>query len=425
MANPVCWRMVPVFQNHGLLNMSSLYDPDRHVPLTDTGWSVDGARAEIADILRDIADGRQADGGWPLHPLDRESYPADGTKWALYAGAAGVVIGTEILRRAGSAAPDLRADLPLFHENYRRDPDVGVAEAGLQIGELGILVPAILAAPGDEVLSQRAEHCMQALISHPAWEVTSGQTGMMYAALALYRATGQERWKTHYLAGADALFDAWTEHAEGGGWLWQNRIFGEERNYLGACHGVAGNLNVLLRGRDLLPAQMIETAMARAAETLARHAQWHDGLANWYASAPPVQGRLFMQWCHGAPGIVMALSPAPMDGSDAARMLDELIGAAGQLVWQAGPLKKGAGLCHGTAGNGYAFLAMYRRTGKTVWLDRARAFAAHGVEQLRQHRREFAQARFSLMTGDVGLAVYLHHCLHPAEAAMPGLEIFN
>lgn len=405
--------------------MSFLYDPDRHVPLTDARWSADGARAEITDILRDIADGQQVDGGWPLHPLDEESYPANGAKWALYAGAAGVVIGTEILRRAGYAAPDLRAHLPLFHANYLRDPDVGEVEAGLQIGELGILVPAILADPGNEVLSQRAEHCMQVLISHPAWEVTSGQTGMMYAALALYRRTGQERWKAHYLAGADALFDAWTEHAEGGGWLWRNRIFGGERNYLGACHGVAGNLNVLLTGRDLLPAHMIETAMVRAAETLARHALRQDGMANWFVSTPPTPGRLLMHWCHGAPGIVTALSPALMDGSDAARTLDELIMAAGALVWHAGPLKKGAGLCHGTAGNGYAFLALYHRTGEIIWLDRARAFAAHGIEQRRQHRREFAQARFSLMTGDVGLAAYLHHCLHPSAAAMPGLEIFN
>jgi hypothetical protein len=26
------------------------------------------------------------------------------------------------------------------------------------------------------------------------------------------------------------------------------------------------------------------------------------------------------------------------------------------VTWRAGPLTKGAGLCHGTGGNGYAFL---------------------------------------------------------------------
>ena len=35
----------------------------------------------------------------------------------------------------------------------------------------------------------------------------------------------------------------------------------------------------------------------------------------------------------------------------------------GDLIWQRGLLHKGYGLCHGTAGNGYAFLALYRATG--------------------------------------------------------------
>jgi hypothetical protein len=33
--------------------------------------------------------------------------------------------------------------------------------------------------------------------------------------------------------------------------------------------------------------------------------------------------------------------------------------AGGELTWRAGPLAKGANLCHGTAGNGYAFLALF------------------------------------------------------------------
>ena len=61
--------------------------------------------------------------------------------------------------------------------------------------------------------------------------------------------------------------------------------------------------------------------------------------------------------------------------------LDELLAAAAELTWVAGPLEKGAGLCHGTAGNGYAFLKMYRRSGDDFWLDRARAFAMHAMAQ--------------------------------------------
>ena len=52
---------------------------------------------------------------------------------------------------------------------------------------------------------------------------------------------------------------------------------------------------------------------------------------------------------------------------------DVPVAEAGELVWQAGPLTKGAGLCHGTAGNGYAFLALHGRTRDARWLERARA----------------------------------------------------
>ena len=39
----------------------------------------------------------------------------------------------------------------------------------------------------------------------------------------------------------------------------------------------------------------------------------------------------------------------------------ELAIGGGELTWRAGPLRKGPGLCHGTAGNGFAFLRAARR----------------------------------------------------------------
>ena len=90
-------------------------------------------------------------------------------------------------------------------------------------------------------------------------------------------------------------------------------------------------------------------------------------------------GQIRTQWCHGAPGIVATL----------AHVLDEeLAVAGGELTWRAGPLRKGANLCHGTAGNGYAFLALLERTGDERWLTRARAFAMHAAAQVEQSRSE-------------------------------------
>ena len=64
----------------------------------------------------------------------------------------------------------------------------------------------------------------------------------------------------------------------------------------------------------------------------------------------------------------------------------------GELIWRAGPLAKGPGLCHGTAGNGYAFLRLHALTGDELWLMRARRFAMHAVEQVERQRQPRAVA---------------------------------
>jgi lantibiotic modifying enzyme len=130
---------------------------------------------------------------------------------------------------------------------------------------------------------------------------------------------------------------------------------------------------------------------------------------------------MLVQWCHGAPGIVTGLAHFPVHRSVE---MDKLLTAAGATVWQAGPLAKGHGVCHGTAGNGYAFLSLHRRTGDPVWLDRARAFAMHAVAQSEQAREQHGRRRFTLWTGDAGLAVYLWHCVTGA-GGMPTLDVLD
>jgi Lanthionine synthetase C-like protein len=91
--------------------------------------------------------------------------------------------------------------------------------------------------------------------------------------------------------------------------------------------------------------------------------------------------------------------------------LEALLLRGGELIWNAGPLVKGSNLCHGTAGNGYAFLKLHKRTGDPVWLERARAFAMAAIVQVGGARAAFGRGRYSLWTGDAGLAVYLWHCI--------------
>ena len=118
------------------------------------------------------------------------------------------------------------------------------------------------------------------------------------------------------------------------------------------------------------------------------------------------------------------MAMTPKDNSSNSKLLDELLESTGELVWQAGPLVKGSNICHGTSGNGYAFLYLYKRTGNSIWLDRARKFAIHAIEQCKRDRLHYGQGRYTLWTGDAGLAIYLHHCLHPENSAIPGLDLF-
>jgi hypothetical protein len=103
--------------------------------------------------------------------------------------------------------------------------------------------------------------------------------------------------------------------------------------------------------------------------------------------------------------------------------LGDLLLEAGELVWRAGPLAKGAGLCHGTAGNGSAFLKLHHRTGDACWLDRARAFAMHAIEQCDRAAVTYGQRRYSLWTGDPGVALFVQGC-RLADDSYPKLDGF-
>ena len=104
--------------------------------------------------------------------------------------------------------------------------------------------------------------------------------------------------------------------------------------------------------------------------------------------------------------------------------LDALLLAGGELTWAAGPLRKGAGLCHGTAGNGFALLKLFARTGDELWLERARRFAMHAAAQVEAARRAATGAAATrLWTGDLGTAMFLRQCLAGASE-LPAIELW-
>src|SRR3954454_20043002 len=228
--------------------------------------------------------------------------------------------------------------------------------------------------------------------------------------------TADQRWASAWRALADHLLSRCGERVPG---FWTQQLYGSRGEHIGPAHGMAGIVAALARRPELTPpdALMSSTSQALAASAVREgpHANWPPALHERLVHRT---GTIRTQWCHGAPGVVASLAALPRE-----ERLDSLLTAGGELTWTAGPLRKGANLCHGTSGNGFAFLKLFTRTGDELWLERARRFALHAGAQVAGARRHHGRGRYSLWTGDLGTAVYLHHCI-TGTSDMPILDTF-
>jgi hypothetical protein len=306
-----------------------------------------------------VADAEAAYDGsrWPAHPED-EPVTDDDTK-TIYLGTAGMLWA---LRRLGSTL-----DVELHP----------LADPGLLAGEAGVLV---VTRADDE----RLQELVHANERNPTWEVLWGSPGTILAA----KAAGLEWHRS-----AELLVEEW----ERGNGLWTQLIGGHEAQYLGPAHGFAGNVHALRGYLD-------DDELRRRIEPVLReHAVWNGETVNW----PPVVGAEpnRVQWCHGAPGIVITLGDL---------LPEDLLLAGAELTWRTGPLEKGHGLCHGTAGNGYALLRAYELTGDERWLERAQVFADAALAQ--------CDHRYSLFTGDIGAALFAR-AVEQSDARFPIMDV--
>ena len=154
-------------------------------------------------------------------------------------------------------------------------------------------------------------------------------------------------------------------------------------------------------------------------KALAANAWRSEVGTTWGARSKREKQPTLCQHCHGAPGMVTTFAGAPFGTPE----FDALLFDAGRFTWTAGPLTKGSNLCHGTGGNGYAFLRLYSRTNDPIWLDRARQFAMTAIVQYRGAQVVVGRGRYSLWTGDIGLAIYLWDCIK-GEPRFPTIDVF-
>lgn len=391
-----------------------LFDPARHAPLAAAPWNADAARAAIARIVRGTREAFTPDGLWPPHPLDIAPQDDPTQPFTpLYFGAIGVAWALQALAAQG-AVPAADAALPLDLDALRRRQrawlraDGSDDDASWLMGELPLDLMQ-WDAIRDPALAGRIAGAIEGLADQPARELMWGAPGGLLAAALLHeRSGGAPRWAALFrrLAARLAAQLEWSDTHRCH--FWTQDLYGRRSSYLDAVHGFVATASVLLRGRALLAPADAAGWLERIATTVRATATHDGGLVNWRAELDEPTGRptkWLMQFCHGAPGFVVCLAGFPGPA------LDDLLHGAGEAVWAAGPLAKGAGLCHGTAGNGHAFLALYRRSGDTRWLVRARAFAMHAIAQAEADAARHGRWRHALWTGDPGLALYLADCL--------------
>jgi hypothetical protein len=399
-----------------------LFEPERHEALDAAPWSEPRAREAIERIARGSARDFTGD-GWPLHPSDLADVPGAREPFRmLYFGSAGLMWALDFLHRAGVAPPPpdfAQAREKLITDNRRLVRLFTPRTESWLMGDAGILLLEWKHSRRTELADELAR-VIAANRDHPSRELMWGASGTMIAALTLHDWTGEARWAELFRASAAELWSTLERDAATGVLLWTQDLYGSRSRMLGAVHGFAGNLAPILRGRALLPPADWEGWRACIVETLSRTALREDGLANWpdgIGDPGPGPRKRLVQECHGAPGVVNCVAGFP--GAE----LDALLLEAGELIWRAGPLRKGANVCHGTAGNGYAFLKLFRRTGNEQWLERARRFAMHAIAQCERQHQALGCAHHSLWTGDTGLALYLLSCIR-ANDAFPTVDCF-
>jgi lantibiotic modifying enzyme len=386
-----------------------LYEPTRFDALIDEPWVSARVEETIAAIVADAGAAFDSKALWPAHEWDawEKPLPLSG----LYVGAAGVIWALDELRRRGHAesSRDLVAAVLRAVELERATPDFSADEhfrpGALISGETGALLVAFRLT-SDPALADDVHALVRDNVDNPTDDISWGAPGTLLAALAMGEWTGERRWDEAARESATVL-----RERRGGDGLWRQD---DDYRGLSTLHGVAGNTLALLRFvRDAAVA-------SESAAVLSRHAFREDGLANWPGTpraqlARPRDGRICVQWCTGAPGVI----------AGAWEYLDEdLLLAGAELVWRAGAHRdeKGHGLCHGTSGNGFALLKAFARTGDELWLERAQRFAVHALAQADRIATANGRRRYSLFTGDLGTALFAAACLD-AESRFPIVDI--
>ncbi|XP_054847960.1 lanC-like protein 2 [Eublepharis macularius] len=188
-----------------------------------------------------------------------------------------------------------------------------------------------------------------------------------------------------------------------------------KKQYIGAAHGVAGIYYMLMQPASHVDQETL-TELVKPSIDYVRHKKFRSG--NYPSSLSNETDRL-VHWCHGAPGVIHMLMQAYQVFKEDKYLKDAM--ECSDVIWQRGLLRKGYGLCHGTAGNGYAFLSLYRLTQDKKYLYRACKFAEWCMEY-GAHGCRIPDRPYSLFEGMAGAIHFLSDILVPEKSHFPAFE---
>ena len=290
---------------------------------------------------------------WPIHERDADG-DAGRSLSGLYLGAAGVIWALHELGSQRDFAEVADGLDRRFLDEPDFEPEKGEAAPGLWLGRSGILAVAERLSPSP-VRRDLLLDVLEQNIGNPTVEVMWGAPGSLLVAAEMLDRTGDPRWADLWSRLADDVWSGWVEDERWGYRIWTQLLYGTVAQYISPAHGFAGNVAALAGRPQLLGPERTAELEREAVRTSTATAVIDGDLANWQPLAgetldgsPGRVRAIRTQWCHGAPGQVATLACiAPHDAE-----YTRLLVAGGELTWRAGPLRKGPGLCHGTAGNG-------------------------------------------------------------------------
>lgn len=376
-----------------------IFSSEKHYAIYDTNWDTKQVEACIESIFNYVINNFDSKIFWPSHPAEDSDIECNKS---VYFGASGTLWGTDVIARyLGRSLPFDKANLiEQIYNKYMETPDTKEVVPSLFLGEVGILLIKQKFQPTLND-TERLFKLIQENKKNETMEALWGAPGTMIGASYLYEWTKDELWANLFRENAEYLIKELRLAVSRNEKIWTQRMYGKTRRFVGAGHGYFGNIFGILKKLELLSQKDQDFILSNIFTTMKDLSCEEDGVVSWPTLYPSNEEiKPFVQWCHGSAGIITSLKLYP---SNYREEVESLLLKAGELVWKAGPLKKGIALCHGTDGNGYAFLQLYKRTGDKLWLDRARKFAMHAIGQRNN--------RFTLFTGEIGLALYLISCI--------------